>query len=408
MDFKNGITIQGVAVQPGYPQLAGLTPGHALVAVDGTTVGFGPVSATLPANVAYTDSDNQFSAGQGIRGAASGSAAGLALPMVAGDTLPTLFVGGWASGMTQTALLARSLSAPAVAGETYGGIGVLGRATSTLGVPLVGSFDDGAAGATPRVLTVRHRTSGVPAAGFGAELGFALDTETLDDRDAATIAAIWTDAADATRTSALLFATIQSGQLCRERMRLTGAGRLGLNTTPESTLHLVMRDDDLALARGLIIENYNGTNTALGTEIQFRRGGGTADARTVITAGQTIATLRFQGYAGAGLFTEAASLQVRAVQHDLEEVGADLIFSQNDGGTVREPLRLSRGRLGVQIGATPTYTVEVQQPDLWPAINIRSVSTNTARASIGLGLNTSGKTGWVVGQSLGYNTTRDF
>src|SRR5437868_1642893 len=85
IDFKTALMIQGVTVQPGYPALSGLTTGRVLRASDGTTVAFAAlVAADLPSNVAYKDSDNQFTVGQGIRGTASGVAAGLCVPWVSG------------------------------------------------------------------------------------------------------------------------------------------------------------------------------------------------------------------------------------------------------------------------------------------------------------------------------------
>ncbi|KPV52952.1 hypothetical protein SE17_12420, partial [Kouleothrix aurantiaca] len=75
IDFKTGLTISGVAVQPGYPAIAGLTPGHVLRATESAAIGFGAIEAgDLPTTLAYKNADNQFSVAQGFGAAVSGTA----------------------------------------------------------------------------------------------------------------------------------------------------------------------------------------------------------------------------------------------------------------------------------------------------------------------------------------------
>ena len=73
-------------------------------------------------------------------------------------------------------------------------------------------------------LALDHDSTGTPAAGFGTGLKFAIMSDTTNGRDAATINAIWTTATDASRTSALLFSTVNNAGALTEQMRIAGDG----------------------------------------------------------------------------------------------------------------------------------------------------------------------------------------
>jgi hypothetical protein len=63
------------------------------------------------------------------------------------------------------------------------------------------------------VLTVKHNSTGTPAAFFGSRILFQLESATVVDRDAAAIDAYWSTATDASRSSRLVFSTVNSGVL---------------------------------------------------------------------------------------------------------------------------------------------------------------------------------------------------
>lgn len=87
-------------------------------------------------------------------------------------------------------------------------------------------------------LVVALRSSATPVAGFGVLLRYQLQSSTTVDQDAGAIAARWSDATHATRTSYLAFYTALNGALA-EKMHLTGEGYLGIGTTvPETFLQL--------------------------------------------------------------------------------------------------------------------------------------------------------------------------
>jgi hypothetical protein len=74
-------------------------------------------------------------------------------------------------------------------------------------------------------IAINQRTdSATPAAGFGTTFQFNLQSTTTNDRDAARIGAIWTTATDATRTSAVIIQTVNSGGALAEVARFAGNG----------------------------------------------------------------------------------------------------------------------------------------------------------------------------------------
>lgn len=62
----------------------------------------------------------------------------------------------------------------------------------------------------------------------------------------------------------------------------------------------------------------------------------------------------------------------------------------------------------VGIGAAPSYILDVKQTGSVPAINVTEVSGANRRATLGFGLNGAATAGWLMGESLSANATRDF
>jgi hypothetical protein len=75
--------------------------------------------------------------------------------------------------------------------------------------PLVGVVNPSVTNiATTHVMSLRARSTGTPAAGFGGTLNFMAQTSTTNDVHAAEIVWSWTTATHATRTSQLAFSVI--------------------------------------------------------------------------------------------------------------------------------------------------------------------------------------------------------
>lgn len=69
-----------------------------------------------------------------------------------------------------------------------------------------------------------HNSSGTPAAGFGGSHLFSLDSSTTDDQDAVQVAALWTVATHASRTSEYSVRTVTNAGALAEVARFDGGG----------------------------------------------------------------------------------------------------------------------------------------------------------------------------------------
>jgi hypothetical protein len=165
----------------------------------------------------------------GIRTAIGSSAAGLYVPWITGDALTTLVVGSPTVGNNQIAVLGYSDTSVAIYGISANA--VAGRFDSANATSVVASRAPASASAFPITainIVVNPASAGV--VGTGGAILFTTKSDTTGSRNQAQIASLWTDPADATRTSALIFQTTNSGTIA-ERMRLTGAGALLLRST---------------------------------------------------------------------------------------------------------------------------------------------------------------------------------
>lgn len=75
-------------------------------------------------------------------------------------------------------------------------------------------------------LTLGHESTGTPAASFGTRLLMQLESTTTSDQDAAAITAIWTTATHASRTSALIFSSVNNAGALAEMMRIHGGSNV--------------------------------------------------------------------------------------------------------------------------------------------------------------------------------------
>lgn len=97
--------------------------------------------------------------------------------------------------------------------------------------------------AVRNVLTIGSNVTGagVGAAGLGAGLLFQAESTTTADSDMAQIGALWTTATHATRASALTFSTLTAGGSLTERMRIDGAGNVGIGAPSRGATLYVYR-----------------------------------------------------------------------------------------------------------------------------------------------------------------------
>ncbi len=126
---------------------------------------------------------------------------------------------------------------------------------------------DSATNTTSIGLTLGHQTTGTAAASFGAGLKFNLDSNTTADQDAAQIETIWTTATHASRTSALLFKTVNNAAALTEIARVQSSGiKLG------TSMGLIGQSGTLVLEFGG--DYYFGAvDGGMGGMVVFRNGG---------------------------------------------------------------------------------------------------------------------------------------
>ena len=124
---------------------------------------------------------------------------------------------------------------------------------------------------TQNRLVLATNSTGTPTANFGGALLFRGKSNTTADRDMARISANWSTATDASRSAALLFATVDGGGSLLEKVRIASDGKMGLNTTnPISRLANtsvaisdgITTSQSVATGNGLSWTNANSSYTA--------------------------------------------------------------------------------------------------------------------------------------------------
>jgi hypothetical protein len=131
-----------------------------------------------------------------------------------------------------------SAAAHLVLQATSGNVGIGTTAPATL---LHAVSTTATTNALRNVLTLGANvtSTGVGAAGLGAAVLFQAESTTTADQDMAQIGALWTTATHATRASALTFSTLTAGGSLTERVRIDGAGKVGIGAvTPLQKLHV--------------------------------------------------------------------------------------------------------------------------------------------------------------------------
>ena len=116
--------------------------------------------------------------------------------------------------------------------------GNCGIGNSAPGTPLDINYPSAVTNIVSNVLTVRHASSGTPAAGFGVALIFALESTTTENQRAGRVYAVWSEATHATRKAQVVFTAYDTAE--REGIRIGADGSaatLGfLGATPSARL----------------------------------------------------------------------------------------------------------------------------------------------------------------------------
>ena len=116
--------------------------------------------------------------------------------------------------------------------------GNCGIGNSAPGTPLDINYPSAVTNTVSNVLTVRHSSSGTPAAGFGVALIFALESTTTENQRAGRVYAVWSEATHATRKAQVVFTAYDTAE--REGIRIGANGSAAtigfLGATPSAQL----------------------------------------------------------------------------------------------------------------------------------------------------------------------------
>ena len=106
------------------------------------------------------------------------------------------------------------------------------------GTPLDINYPSAVTNAVSNVLTVRHASSGTPAAGFGTAVVLSLESSTTENQSAARVYAVWSEATHATRKAQLVLTAYDTAE--REGLRIGANGSAAtigfLGATPSARL----------------------------------------------------------------------------------------------------------------------------------------------------------------------------
>jgi len=126
----------------------------------------------------------------------------------------------------QTSTGTLTLATAAGAGDVQISPNGVGTLKASVGAGSEITLLDGGTNTIANAISLRHNSSGTPLASFGGAMRFQLQSSTTANQDAASVEALWTDPADATRSSALAFRTVSNAGALTEYWRQTALGGL--------------------------------------------------------------------------------------------------------------------------------------------------------------------------------------
>lgn len=146
--------------------------------------------------------------------------------------------------------------------------GNVGIGYSSPGTQLHVRTTDAVTNTRSNVLTIDHNTSGTVGNYFGSNILFQLQTTAAlaasgAMRDAASISAMWTNATDASRTSAIAFNTVNSAGALTEKVRISPSG-VGINTGGDINVQLDINGGYATRQKTLTLSNGRNDNIDIG------------------------------------------------------------------------------------------------------------------------------------------------
>ena len=116
--------------------------------------------------------------------------------------------------------------------------GSVGIGNSAPGTPLDINYPSAITNTVANVLTIRHASSNIPAAGFGVALIFGLESSTTENQSAGRVYAVWSESTHATRKAQVVFTAYDIAE--REGLRIGANGSAStvgfLGATPSAQL----------------------------------------------------------------------------------------------------------------------------------------------------------------------------
>jgi len=95
------------------------------------------------------------------------------------------------------------------------------------------TLSDSGTTSAPNVLTLGHNSSGTPSTNFGESLAFNAKSDTTNSRTLGAIAAQWTTATDASRTSKISIKPVSNGTQISNGLIVFGSGGVAVNTNSD-------------------------------------------------------------------------------------------------------------------------------------------------------------------------------